>query len=507
MEADLTEEPWSAPSPGVHDLVLSGGRVIDPETGLDAVRDVAISGGRITAISDQSLPARRVVDAAGQVVAPGFIDLHSHALTPTSMRLQALDGVTTALELEAGAVWPERAYSQAEYEGRPINYGYSASWAAARMSVMDGLNRRTMSTQLTDHVGGPRWGAAGSADDIRRILDILEDDLAGGALGIGVLIGYAPEASHREYLEVARLAARYGVPTFTHARHGNHAEPGTALQGIQEVIAAGLSTGAQMHLCHMNSTSLRHIDVVTELVANSRAHGVQVTTEAYPYGASMTAIGAAFLHPDNLPRLGITPSHIIYTPTGERPATGNRLMELRAQDPGALAFIQYLDESRQDERDIMRRALLFDDTMIASDAMPLQGAGGTVLTGTEWPPPAGAVTHPRSTGTFARTLGVFVREAELLSLPEAIRRASLLPAQLLERVAPAARRKGRLQVGADADVVVFDPLTVHDRSTYDNPTQHSQGFRHVLVDGQFVVHDGELDLDAMPGRPLRGAKA
>ncbi|GLZ30944.1 D-glutamate deacylase [Lentzea sp. NBRC 105346] len=490
----------------VHDLALCAGRVIDPETGLDAVRHVAVDDGRITAVSEQPLRARRVVDVTGQVVAPGFIDLHSHALTPTSMRLQALDGVTTALELEAGAPRLEGAYRDAALEGRPINYGYSASWAAARMSVMDGLDPHTMSTHLTAHMSGPRWGVEGTPDDTRRILDILESELELGALGIGVLIGYAPHVSHREYLEVARLAARYDVPTFTHARHKNGAEPGTALQGIQEVVAVGLGTGAHMHLCHINSTSLQQIDVVTELVGNARAHGVRVTTEAYPYGASMTAIGAAFLHPDNLPRLGITPSHIVYTPTGERPASARRLMQLRTRDPGGLAVIRYLDESRADEQDLLRRALLFNDTMIASDAMPLQGRGGTRLKGTEWPPPPDAITHPRSTGTFARTLRTLVRESGLLTLPQAIRRATLLPAQTLERMCPDAARKGRVQPGADADLVVFDPLTVRDRSTYADPTRPSRGFSQVLVGGQFVVRDGEIDVGAMPGRALRGRR-
>ncbi|EFL23515.1 N-acyl-D-amino-acid deacylase [Streptomyces himastatinicus ATCC 53653] len=506
----MDTEPSAAAADGapqsVHDLVLSGGRVIDPETGLDAVRHIAVDDGRIVAIAEEPLRAQRVVDVTGRVVAPGFIDLHSHALTPTSMRLQALDGVTTALELEAGAPWLEGAYRDAALDGRPINYGYSASWAAARMSVMDDLDPRTLTTQLTARMGGRSWGAPGTPDDVRRILDRLEAELELGALGIGVLIGYAPDASHREYLDVARLAARYGVPTYTHARHKNSSEPGTALQGIQEIVAVGLGTGAHMHLCHINSTSLQQIDVVTELVGNARAHGVQVTTEAYPYGASMTAIGAPFLHPDNLPRLGITPSHIVHTPTGERPATASRLMQLRVQDPGAPAIIQYLDESRADEQNLLRRALLFDDTMIASDAMPLQSGDGKPLTGTEWPPPSDAVTHPRSTGTFARTLRVYVRETGLLTLPEVIRRATLLPARVLERACPDARRKGRVQPGADADLVVFDPLTVHDRSTYEHPTRPSDGFQHVLVGGEFVVRDGEIDLDATPGRSLRGAR-
>jgi N-acyl-D-aspartate/D-glutamate deacylase len=490
-----------------YDLVLSGGRVIDPETGLDGIRHVAVTDDRIAAVCEEEPPAARTVDVSGCVVAPGFIDLHSHAQNPTSMRLQACDGVTTALELEGGALSLEGAYQEAASYGRPINYGFSASWAAARMAVLDGLEPPAFRNGITAHMDGAKWATPGSTDDIRRVLDILERDLELGALGIGVLVGYAPRTTRREYLEVARLAARFGVPTYTHARYKNHVEPGTALEGIQEIVAAGLDSGAHMHLCHVNSTSLRQIDLVTSLIGRAQEHGVRVTTEAYPYGTSMTAISAAFLHPDNLPRLGITPSHITYTPTGERPATAERLMELRAADPGAMALIRYLDESRDDERDLLHRALLFDDTMIASDAIALQGSGGSTLTGMEWPPPADAVTHPRSTGTFARTLRVLVRETGLLSLPEAIRRCTLLPAQVLENTTPQARRKGRVQEGADADLVVFDPQTVSDNSTYGDPLRPSAGFRHVLVNGTFVVRDGEIDPSALPGRPLRGNPA
>jgi N-acyl-D-aspartate/D-glutamate deacylase len=478
-----------------YDLVLAGGRVIDPESGLDAVRHVAIVGDRIAAVCETPPPATRSVDVAGCVVAPGFIDLHCHAQSPTSMRLQACDGVTSALELEAGAMALslESAYREAAADGRPINYGFSASWAAARETALGGA--------------GVDWTTPGSPDDTRRVLEILERDLELGALGIGILAGYAPETTRREYLEVARLAARYGVPTYTHARHKNQVEPGTALEGIQEIVSAGLDSGAHMHLCHINSTSLRQIDVVTSLIGKAREHGVRVSTEAYPYGASMTAISAPFLHPENLPRLGITPSHITYTPTGERPATAERLLELRTADPGAMALIRYLDEGREDERDVLHRALLFDDTMIASDAMPIMGVGGSALTGTEWPPPPDAVTHPRSVGTFSRTLRIFARETRLLDLPEVIRRCTLLPAQVLERTTPQAHRKGRVQQGADADLVVFDPHTVFDNATYDAPLRPSSGFRHVLVNGQFVVRDGELDLTALPGRPLRGSRS
>ncbi|MDI5971029.1 amidohydrolase family protein [Streptomyces sp. SL13] len=485
-----------------HDLVLAGGRVLDPESGLDAVRDVGVTGGVVSGVGER-LAGRRRTDVSGLAVAPGFIDMHSHAQTVMSMRLQACDGVTTALELEAGALSVERAHREAERAGRPINYGFSASWAAARMAVLGGLKTDHARGDVPSRISDTAWTGAGTADVTRRVVDRLEKELAAGALGIGVLLGYAPGAEHREYLDVARLAARYRVPTFTHARHKNQAEPGTALQGVQEIVAVGLDSGAHMHLCHLNSTSLRQLDLVTELIGRAREHGVGITTEAYPYGTSMTALGAAFLDPGNLARLGLLPTDIVYTPTGERPADADRLRTLREQDPGAMALIRYLDESRAADRELLARATLFDDTAVASDALPLYGPDGRVLTGTQWPPPEGATTHPRSAGTFARTLRVFARERAELSLLEAVRRCTLLPARILASVSPQFARKGRVRTGADADLTVFDPGTVTDNSTYDAPGRASTGIRHVLVNGTFVVRDQAVETAAMPGRPVR----
>jgi hypothetical protein len=297
------------------------------------------------------------------------------------------------------------------------------------------------------------------------------------------------------------------VPTFTHARFKNPDDPETALEGVAEVVAAAAGSGAHMHLCHLNSTSLRAVDEVTELVAGARGHGVRVTTEAYPYGAGMTMIGVPFLAPDKLPRLGIEPRNIVVLSTGERPATGDRLLALRAQDPGALVAIHYLDEENdEDDWDLLRRALVLPGTAVASDAIPFVHPDGQVVD-REWPLPEGVLSHPRTTGTFSRFLGTFVRDRQVLPLLEAIRRCTLIPAQTLEEAAPALRHKGRIQVGADADLVVFDPETVCDRSSYAEPGIASRGFRHVIVDGQFVVRDGSVLLDSLPGRPIRGRLA
>ena len=488
------------------DLVLAGARVIDPETGLDGVRTVGITGGTITSVTATAEPAppgRAVWDVAGTVIAPGFVDLHSHAQTLTGLRLQAMDGVTTALELEAGVLPVEAAYARAEAEGRPVNFGFSASWSDARMHVLDGVPLDATGSLETfgRYQGRPNWRGPACGQDIARILGLLEEAVAAGAVGIGVLVGYAPDSGRAEYFRLAALAARLGVPTFTHTRFISTDEPGTSLEGALEVIAAAAGTGAHMHMCHVNSTSNRMIDEVAAAIDTARGAGVRVSTEAYPYGAGATVVGAAFLAPEGLHRLGIGPRQLTYLATGERIADSARLAELRATDPGGEVVVHLLDEDDPADLAVLERSFTLPDTAIATDAMPLLERGGAPAAD-RWPVPPELVTHPRSAGSYARTLRWLVRERGLLTLGEALRRASLLPAQILESAVPAMRRKGRLQVGADADLVVFDPDTVTDRATYTRVAP-SSGFRHVLVGGTPVVRDGELQTGALPGRPIR----
>ena len=486
------------------DVVLRGGRVVDPESGLDAVRDVAIAGDRVARIGPGLPPGRLELDVAGQVVTAGFIDIHSHACDLGSLRLQAMDGVTTALELEAGSTPVAAAYEEAARAGRPVNYGFAASWAMARMEALSGVRLDGGLAGLFRHLADPGWQRAAAPAEADRVLARLEADLADGALGIGILAGYAPGADPSEYLHVAALAARAGAPTFTHSRDLAEFTPGTLIDGAEEIVRAAGETGAHMHYCHVNSTTLRHADRVLSLVERAQRAGSRVTTEAYPYWAGMTGIGAAFLAPDRLAERGLVPSDLTYAPTGERVADAARLRELRATDPAGLAIVRQLDDDDPADRDLLLRYILFPGAVIASDAMPLTwNPAGPAPAPDAWPLPPAAFTHPRTAGTFGRSLRLLTRDGGPAELTEALAKCSLGPARLLEGHVPAMRRKGRVAEGADADIVVFDPATITDHATYSASTRPTTGIRHVLVNGTFVVRDAQLAPAACPGRPVR----
>jgi N-acyl-D-aspartate/D-glutamate deacylase len=469
-----------------YDVVIRGGRLIDPESGIDAVRDVAIADGRIVAVSSHRLSGRVTIEADGLVVAPGFIDVHSHGMTIPNGWLQAFDGVTTALELETGA-WPiSDAYRVAAQEGRPIHYGYSVAWSGIRQEVM-----------------GDRAQELATDTEIAAILARVSDGLDAGGLGVGTPVGYSTRTNRTEYWDVAALAAKRGVPVFTHVRTKNGRDPGSALEAFEEVIATAATTGAHMHLCHINSSGLRDIPRLAGMIAKARSYGIPVTSEAYPWGAGSTSVGAPFLAPENLALLDIGPENIEVIATGERPKTLERLADLRKADPRERVLVHYLNEAIDAERTLIERALVLEDGIIASDAVRYS-VKDRIVTEAVWPLPAGITGHPRSAATFTKVLGEYVRERGLLSLGDAIRRATLLPAQLLEPVAPGMKHKGRIGIGMDADIIVFDPATVGAAATYERPAEPARGMRHVLVGGTFVVRNGKLIKAARPGRAIRG---
>lgn len=481
------------------DLELVGGRVVDPHLSMDVTATVGIRAGRVDYISEQPRGAHVSVDVAGLVVAPGFIDIHSHSHDNQTLCLQALDGVTTALELEAGASPADQAYSDAASEGRLLNYGYAASWAVRRMQVIGGIEiegRQSFHT-FQKHIAVPAWKRAASPAELGRLLDALSADLEQGALGIGLLIGYAQDVPPEEIVAVGQLAASAGVPVYTHARDLIETRQDVRIDGATEIVRVAAETGAHMHYCHVNSTSRRHLTRVQELVDRHRRQGADVTLEAHPYGSGMTGIGAEFLAPERLGEWGIGPESLLYLPTSERVDTAARLLELRDQDPGGKVLIQFFDESRREDMDILAQALMHDDTVVASDAISLVNLDPT--SAPIWPLPDAAATHPRTSGTFSRAIRLLHREREV-PLIDVLAKMTSLPARVL---GGALTNKGRLSPGADADVTVFDAQSITDHADPTASTRPSTGVRHVLVNGSFVVRNGELIPDGLPGNAVR----
>jgi len=487
-----------------YDLVINNGRVIDPESKLDAVRNIAISDGKIAAISDKALTGKKSIDAKGLVVAPGFIDLHSHSvMTIAGARMQAMDGVTSSFELESGVLPIAQTYDYVAREGRPINYGFSVSWVFARAVAAAGTPIDKFTVNDWDGVfRRTDWQGYYPAEKSQQVLALVEQGLREGGLGVGANLGYMPGANHEELYDIGKLVKRYGdSPTYVHIRHNEPYGPDNNLGSHEEVIAVAAMTGAHMHFCHLNSNANHHIPEMIAAVDAARRQGLNISWEAYPYGAGSTFIGGAYLKPENLPNMGMKSTDILYLKTGERVVNNERLAQLQKQDPSGFSIFFLLDENNPLQKMLLDQAVVHHDSAIASDSVFWQ-VGSDIIRSDVWPLPPDAVSHPRSAGTFARVVGRYVREGKL-PLVDAIRKMSLVPAQILEPSVPQMKNKGRIKVGADADITIFNAATVIDRATYEKPNQTSAGIPYVIVNGVPVVANGALDVKAFPGKPVR----
>lgn len=442
-----------------YDIVIANGRVMDPESGFDAVRSIGISAGTIAAISEGSLNGTRVIDAKGLVVAPGFIDLHEHGQNEESYALMVRDGVTSALEIEVGTGDIGKWYAERD-KGQIVNYGASIGHIKARMAVLKDPGTGLLPAGI---------GGSGVATDAQQaeMEAILKRGLDEGAVAVGFGSAYTPGADMREIERMFRVAAAGNASAHIHMRGG--------LAGLDSTIAAAKAAGAKLHFVHINSSGDSLLPAFLAHIQAARDAGQDVTTEAYPYGAGMTEITSALFDDWQTWPDARFPVHQLVS-TGER-LTRKTFGEARKK--GGTVIIH----GRTEEQTKM--AIVSPLTMIASDGYVENGRG-----------------HPRTSGTYSKVLGKYVREEKALSLMDALRKMTLMPAQRLEARVPSMAKKGRLKAGADADVTIFDPARVIDRSTYEDATIPAAGIPYVLVGGQVAVDGGKVTA-ARAGRAIR----
>lgn len=453
---------WAAPDNSDFDLVILHGRVIDPASGLDERRHLGIRRGRIAQVSKTELRAARTIDARDLVVCPGFIDPIAHGQNLENDQIQAQDGVTTRLQIESG-VLDQDEWHAANAGRRMLNFGASVGHAGVRRRVM---GERAVESAATD-------------EEIARMAKMIDEQLAAGALAVGFGLEYQPGASRKEVFEMFRVAGRHRAPCTAHVRYGTLQDDASAFAAVQEIVANAQVVGVGAHIHHVPSMALRTTPEVLAFLAAAASSGLDVTSDFYPYTAFGTGIGSEVFAPGWQEKFGLRYEDLEWAKTHER-LTAETFEKYRRE--GGMVIAHGIPEDAV-------RAAVRGPSMIGSDGGLSEGVG-----------------HPRSSGTYARVLGRYVRELGLIRLPEAIAKMTILPARRFDARCPALRRKGRLAIGADADITIFDPKEVQDRATFAEPARPSVGFRWVLVGGVPVVAAGRVQPDARPGKGLRAPR-
>lgn len=465
------------------DIVLEGGLVMDPDTEFEGIRNVGIIGDRIAEISKNELIGTQVINVSGLVVAPGFIDLHVHGMTNTAHEYQLRDGVTTALELEGGITFLD-AWIAAKSGNSLVNFGATAAHASIRAQSMEQYQVffKTSKKIIEDEgyyspklaklqINMGRSGYQSLSElELGRMEPFIWEALEAGALGIGVPVGYYPGSKHGEIYKVYEIAAQYQAPVFSHTR-------GFGMPGIQEAIANATTSGAPLHIVHANSLSLGEIQVTLDMVASAQQRGLDITTEVYPYTAASTSLESAIFDEGWKEKLGISYGDIQWESTGER-LTKETFYKYRQQ--GGIVIIHMM------KPEWIVKGIQDKNTMIGSDGMP-------------YAPGA----HPRTAGTFSRVLGRYVREQKVIGLMDALKKMTIMPARRLEGISPMMRNKGRMQIGADADLTIFDPKVIIDKADFKG-LQYSEGVQFVIINGILIVENQNIIQNVFPGRAILG---
>ncbi len=464
-----------------YDIVLSGGRVIDPETKLDAIKNVGILNNRIAQISNEPLKGKQIINVSGLVVAHGFIDLHIHGRSNVEQEYQLHDGVTTALELEWGIEHLGEWYASRKGKAL-INYGASVNWPFERFKTIGKYQPAVDSLLQLTVKGEANIGAMTNTilraaketvtpDAMNQTLANIKVSLSEGGIGIGAPIGYLPKTNPNEMFQVYKLAGELQALVFSHVRNPD-------IISIQEAITNAILNHAPLHIVHINSMSLGNIQLSLDMVTSAKNKGFDITTELYPYTAASTGLQSAMFSDGWQERLGISYGDLQWVATGER-LTKERFEAYRKT--GGVVIMHLM------KPEWIKTGIAASGVMIGSDGMTYA-----------------KLAHPRTAGTFSRVLGKYVREDKVINLMTALEKMTLLPAKRLENVAPMMRFKGRLQVGADADITIFNPNTIIDKATFEKGLEFSAGIEYVMVNGTFVLKNGKTVASVLPGQPVYG---
>ncbi len=453
----------------LYDIVIENARVIDPETNTDEILNVAISGDKITEISKKPLKGKRTIDGTGKILSPGFIDLHAHGQTNTENEYQAFDGVTTALELEVGIDSLVEYYNSRKGNAL-LNYGASACHLAYRNKVIANNDRvyKSIFEELKDSVAELQL----PKEKFQKVRDKLKEAINHGAIGIGIPVGYLPNASIEEIADVYAFAGELNMPVFTHVREGGAIS-------FQQAISDAILNETQLHICHLTSMARKDVDFCLKEIEKAQALGFPITTELYPYTAGNTEIGSAIFNDGWQERLGCTYEDLQWVETNER-LTPETFAKYKKQ--GGSVIIHMMKEDWVDQ--VMASKI----SMIASD-------------GGEYSPSG----HPRAAGTFSKIIREYVNEKKLISINSAINKMTLMPSNVLENAVPEMKLRGRIQKGCYADLLLFDLAKVKDNATYSNGFVKSSGMEYVIVNGAVLIENGVLQANTFPGKGIKSS--
>jgi N-acyl-D-amino-acid deacylase len=539
--------PIDGAPPHPYDVVIRGGTVYDGTGAAGVHADVAIRGDRIEAVEGLSgVPAVVVIDATGLAVAPGFINMLSWStdslLVDGRSQGELREGVTTQIFGEGSSMGPLTPAMKTRALEQMGDLKYDITWTTLSEYLKE-LERRGVSQNVASFIGATtiREHVVGLEDKkpTSRQLDemraLVRREMEAGALGIGSSLIYAPAfyASTEELIEMCKVAARYRGKYISHMR----SEGNRLVEAVDELIRISREAHIPAEIYHLKAAGQANWPKMDQVIAKidaARREGLKITADMYTYTAGATGLDAS-MPPWVLdggydaaykrladPEMRRKIAEAIRTPGNDwenlylaagsadrvllvefksdtlKPLTGKTLAEaarLRGEDPvDTIMNLVLEDHSRVGTVYFM----MSDDNIRKQIVLPWVSFGSDAASMAPEPPFTKSSTHPRAYGNFARVLGKYVRDEKVLTIEDAVRKLSGLPATNLEL-----DRRGLLKPGMFADVVVFDPATIADRATFENPHQYAVGVRHVFVNGTQVIKDGE-HTGAKPGRALWG---